>query len=79
MRKFIVSGIAALTIAIAPVAVAAQTAPTELSPAAESAEGSELRGRFANSAAGIVAIIGAVLVAYFVIRALVDDETPASP
>ena len=80
MRKSIVSGIIAASVAIAPVAAtAAEAPPASLSPAVESANGSELRGDLANTVARIVAAIGVLLVAYIVARALVDDDETVSP
>lgn len=71
--KNLLTAVAAASLAAAPTMAAAQaSAPTELAPAAESAEGSDLRGGFLLPLVGVVAIIIAILV-------FVDDDEPESP
>lgn len=75
--KFIISGIAAVALSVTPTLAAAQTAlpTTEVQPAAENAEGSELRRHgLLIPAAILIAIILAVI-----LLAGDDEDSPASP
>lgn len=70
--KLVAAG-AALALMATPTVTAAQAAaPTEVAPAAEAAEGSELRGGFLIPVAAIVLAI----IVYF---AFIDDNEPESP
>lgn len=82
MLKFLVSAGTAIALAIAPTAIAAQAQPTpgpkasEVQPANEQAEGSELRRGFILPLIGVVAVI--VLI-YLLTRKDKDEAFPTSP
>lgn len=84
--KLMMTGVAALALAVTPALAAAQTsAPSELAPttepATENLRGSELQGSLRDNLAGVLVIIGFGLVLYLVIDGLFldDDESPVSP
>lgn len=61
MKKLIAAA-AAAALVVSPTVAAAQSAPVQVAPAAEQAEGDELRGRgFILPLIGIVAIIVAII------------------
>jgi hypothetical protein len=68
--KQIIAATAAVALSVTPTLAAAQSAPSELAPASESVEGSELRGGFIIPLIAIVAIILGIL------AAIHDDEDP---
>ena len=69
--KGLIAAASAVALSVAPTVAAAQTAaPTELAPAAETVEGSELRGGFVIPLIAIIAIILGIL------AAIHDDEDP---
>ena len=77
--KSMMTGVAALALALTPAFAGAQTsAPFELAPATEPAiedlEGSELRGNWRDNIAGVLAVIGFGVVLYLVIEGLLDDD-----
>lgn len=74
MKKLIAAA-AAASLALSPTVAAAQSAPVEVAPAAELAEGEQIRGGFILPLAIIIAIIIGVL-----LLTNDDDETvPLTP
>jgi hypothetical protein len=82
MLKFLVSAGTAIALATAPTVVAAQAQPapaskaSEVQPADEQAEGSELRTGFILP---LVAIVAVVVLIYLVTRKKGDEAFPTSP
>lgn len=79
LMKNILTGVAAVALTVSPTVAAAQAAaPTQLAPAEEAVEGSELRGGFIIPLLAIVAIILGILAATGELEG--DDEgAPRSP
>ena len=73
--KGFIAAATAVALSVAPTVAAAQTAPTEVAPAAERVDGSELRGGFIIPLIAIIAIILGVMAAVHED----DDELPTSP
>ena len=72
MKKLIAAAAAAV-MAVSPTVAAAQSAPVEVAPAAEQAEGEQIRGGFILPLAVIVAIIIGVLLL------TKDEDEPVTP
>jgi hypothetical protein len=73
--KKLIAAAAAAALVISPTVAAAQTAPVEVAPTAEQAEGEQLRGGFILPLAIIVAVIIAV---YFLTKDE-DEDLPPTP
>jgi hypothetical protein len=75
--KKLIAAAAAAALAVSPTVAAAQTAPVQVAPAVEQAEGEELRGRgFILPLIGIVAIIIAIIL---LTKNDDDDGAPITP
>ena len=75
--KTIMTGVAAVALAVTPTLATAQNAvpATVTQPAVEEVEGSELRGRFGGNAFTIILLIaGAILLALTAEKFLEDDQ-----
>ncbi len=73
--KGIVAAATAVALSVAPTVAAAQlVAPTELAPAAESVDGSELRGGFIIPGLALIFIIIGIIIAVED-----EDDLPTSP
>ena len=70
--KKLIGAVAAAALALSPTLAAAQNAPVEVAPAAEEAEGDQIRGGFILP---LLVIVAAVLAVYL----LTDDDAPESP
>lgn len=80
--RSMMTGVAALALAVTPALGAAQTtAPTQLAPASEDVRGSELRGNFREDLTTLIVIIGSIAILYLLLEELVfeDDESKVSP
>jgi hypothetical protein len=75
MKKLIAAA-AAAALVMSPTVAAAQSAPIEVAPATEQAEGDQIRGGFILPLAIIVAIVIAV---YFATKDKDADNVPPSP
>ena len=75
MKKLIAAA-AAAALVMSPTIAAAQSAPVEVAPAAEQAEGEQIRGGFLLPLGIIVAIAIAV---YFLTKNDKDDNLPKTP
>jgi hypothetical protein len=73
--KKLIAAAAAAALVVSPTIAAAQSAPVEVAPATEQAEGEQIRGGFILPLAIIVAIAIAV---YFLTKSK-DDNLPKSP
>jgi hypothetical protein len=79
LKKSIVAAAASLALIAAPTVAAAQSAPTaqpatsEVAPAAEQVDGSEMRGGYLLP---LAVIIAAIIAGYFL---FLDDDSPDSP
>jgi hypothetical protein len=73
--KKLIAAAAAAALVMSPTVAAAQSAPVEVAPATEQAEGEQIRGGFILPLAIIVAIALAV---YFLTKDK-DDNVPPSP
>jgi hypothetical protein len=74
--KKLIAAAAAASLALSPTVAAAQSAPVEVAPAAELAEGEQIRGGFILPLAIIVAIAIAV---YFLTKDKDNDAEPITP
>ena len=75
MKKLIAAA-AAASLVMSPTLAAAQSAPVEVAPAAEQAEGDAIRGR--GFILPLLVIVAAVIAVYFLTKND-DDDQPASP
>ena len=75
MKKLIAAA-AAAALVMSPTIAAAQSAPVEVAPAAEQAEGEQIRGGFLLP---LAIIVGIALAVYFLTKDDNDDDLPTSP
>ena len=75
MKKLIAAA-AAAALVMSPTLATAQTAQVEVAPAAEQAEGEELRGGFILP---LLVIVAAVIAVYFLTKDDDNDAEPLSP
>jgi heme/copper-type cytochrome/quinol oxidase subunit 2 len=74
--KKLIAAAAAAALVMSPTLAAAQSAPVEVAPAAEQAEGEQIRGGFLLPLGIIVAIIISV---YFLTKDKDNDNLPVTP
>ncbi|HEY0148173.1 MAG TPA: hypothetical protein VGB70_04145 [Allosphingosinicella sp.] len=70
--KKLIGAVAAAALVLSPTLAAAQSAPVEVAPATEQAEGEQIRGGFILP---LLVIVAAVLAVYL----LTDEDEPNSP
>ena len=75
MKKLIAAA-AAAALVVSPTVAVAQSAPVEVAPATEQAEGEQLRGGFILP---LTIIIAAVIAIYFLTKNDDDDDIEISP
>ena len=75
MKKLIAAA-AAAALVMSPTLAAAQSAPVEVAPAAEQAEGEQIRGGFILP---LAIIVGIAIAVYFLTKNDDKDNLPTSP
>lgn len=79
--KTIMTGVAAVALAVTPTLATAQNAvpATATQPAVEEVEGSELRGRFGGSAFTIILLIAGLILLALTAEKFAEDDQRTSP